>query len=333
MSDAVETMAYVEDRGLPWWTDGSDPRGRGLDALATSEEMAEASGLNWGVNLTNIALANGPFAGREFDERFATVRDSDGFWLGVVGRNYQIIQNSDAFAFGDNLVDSGEAKWETAGSLNNGRVVFMSMELNHLDLRLEGEHPEGDIKTYLLLSNAHDGSRALEADITKVRTVCKNTLNVAVGSATRRFKIRHSGSTDGKIEAARKALGIAFTYDKAFEAAANRLLDKRLVDEQVQAIFRKVWPIDVEEATEGRLETHASTLAFETYKTSADLDPIRGTAWAALNAVAEYVDHEQQYRGRYQSIEDVRAQSILWGSARGRKQAAFDLLMKVPATK
>lgn len=331
MSDAVETMAYVEDRGLPWWTDGSDPRGRGLDALQTSAEMAEASGLNWGVNLTPIALASGPFAGTEFNERFATVRDSDGQWLGVVGRNYQIIQNADAFSFGDNLVDSGEAKWETAGSLNRGRVVFMSMELSHLDLTLDGEHPEGKIKTYLLLSNAHDGSRALEADITKVRVVCKNTLNVAVGGATRRFKIRHSGSIDGKIDAARKALGIAFTYDKAFDAAAVRLLDKRLVDEQVQDIFRKVWPVDVAEISEGRLETHASTLAFETYKTSENLDPIRGTAWAAFNAVAEYVDHEQNYRGRYQSIEDVRAQSILWGSARGRKQAAFDLLLKVPA--
>ncbi len=333
MTANVETAAYVTDRGLPWWTDGSDPRGRGLDALQTSDEMAEAGGLNWGVSKIKMALAEGPHAGNVFDERFATVRDSDGFWLGVVGRNYQIFQNREAFQFGDNLVDSGEAKWETAGSLNNGRVVFMSMELNHLDLLLDGEHPDGAIKTYLLLSNAHDGSRAIEADITKVRVVCQNTLNLAVGGATRRFKIRHSGSVDGKIEAARKALGVAFTYDKAFEAAAVRLMDKRLIDEQVQDIFRKVWPVDVEEISEGRLETHASTLAYETYKTADNLDPIRGTAWGALNAVAEFVDHEQQYRGRYQSIEDVRAQSILWGSARQRKQAAFDLLLKVPAAR
>ena len=333
MPDSVETMAYVEDRGLPWWTNGSDPRGRGLDKLATANEMIEASGLNWQVELTPIALATGPFAGRESVERFATVRNTDGRWLGVVGRNYQIINNDVAFDWGDSLVDSGEAKWDTAGSLDNGRIVFMSMELNHLDLRLEGEHPDGDVKTYLLLSNGHHGGHALEADITKVRTVCKNTLNIAVKGATRRFKIRHSGSIDGKLAAARQALGLSFAYDQAFAEAANRLLDKRVVDEQVQEIFRKVWPIDVETATEGRVESHPSTLAYETYQTSADLDPIRGTGWGAFNAVAEYVDHEQAYRGRFQSVDDIRTRSILWGSALSRKQKAFDLLLKVPATR
>lgn len=334
MADAVETMAFVGERGLPWWTDGSDPRGRDLDKLQTAADMVVASGQDWDVDLTPVALAAGPFAGQQSAEKFATVRSTDGAWLGTVGRQYQIIQNREAFAFADNLVDSGEAKYETAGSLRGGRVTFLSMELNHLDITLAGEHPDGKIKTYLLLSNAHDGSRALEADITKVRVVCANTLNLAIGGATRRFKIRHSGSIDGKLDAARKALGIAFTYDQAFEAAANKLLSKKLLDEQVQAIFRKaVWPIDVDEASEGRIESHPSTLAFETYLRSDNLDPIRGTAWGALNAVAEFVDHEQEYRGRHDTAADVRVNSILWGTAQAKKQAAFQALLKAPAAR
>jgi len=330
MSDAVESMAFVESRGLPWWTDGSDPRGNALDRLQTATEMVVASGLDYDVNLTPVALAAGPFAGQQSAEKFATVRSTDGAWLGTVGRQYQVIQNREAFAFADSLVDSGDAKYETAGSLRGGRVIFMSMELNHLDLTLEGEHPDGTVKTYLLLSNAHDGSRALEADITKVRVVCQNTLNLAIGGATRRFKIRHSGSIDGKIAAARQALGIAFTYDKAFEAAAQRLLSKKVVDEQVLEIFRKaVWPIDVEEATEGRVESHPSTLAFETYLKAEDLAPIRGTAWGALNAVADFVDHGQEFRGRYETAADVRANSILWGTGQAKKQAAYQALLKV----
>lgn len=325
MPAEVESMAYVIDRGLPWHREGN-----GVERLQTAAEMIVASGLDWEVAQAPITTTfDGAFVA--IPDKVANVRQSDGSVLGVVGRQYQVIQNRDAFTFADSLVDSGEAKYETAGSLRGGRVTFLSMELDHLDLRLAGDDDnDNSIKTYLLLSNAHDGSRALEADITKVRVVCANTLNIAIKGARRRFKVRHSGSTEGKLLAAREALGIAFNYDKAFEEAAERLLNKRLVDEQVLEIFQKyVWPIDLEMASEGRLETHPATLAFEDYMKSENLDPIRGTAWGALNAVAEFVDHEVEYRGRFDTAEDVRTNSILWGTGQAKKQAAFEALMKV----
>lgn len=326
MPAQVEKMAFVTDRGLPWWVGIEQGEAVGLDKLATATEMIEESGLGWNVGLETLTTASGTLV----PGKFASVRSTDGAVLGVVGRQYQVIQNAEAFQFADNLVDDGQAKYETAGSLRGGQVVFLAMELNHLDLTLDGDDVGGNsVKTYLLLSNSHDGSRALEADITKVRVVCANTLNVAIKGASRRFRIRHSGSIDGKLTAARKALGIAFTYDKAFEAAAQKLISKKVVDQQVEDIFRRaVWPI-AEDANEARLDSHPSTLAFATYKNSDNLAPIRGTAWGALNAVAEFVDHEQEYRGRHGSSEDVRTNSILWGTAQARKQAAFEALLKV----
>lgn len=327
--DAVETMAFVEDRGLPWWTDGSDPRGRGLDRLQTAAEMVVASGLNWDVIKNPITTR---FDGMEIisNDKVATVRNTDGAWLGTVGPKYQVVQNAEAFAFADSLVDDGQAKYETAGSLRGGRLVFLSMELSHLELTLDGEHPDGTVKTYLLLSNTHDGSRSLEADITKVRVVCQNTLNMAIKGANRRFRIRHSGSIDGKLAAARQALGIAFNYDDAFAKAAKALLAKKVTDDQVRKILSTVvWPIDIDTATEGRIESHPATLAFEDYLKSDNLDPIRGTAWGAFNAVAEFIDHGQDYRGRKDSAADVRANSILWGTGQAKKQVAFDALLKV----
>lgn len=330
MPAQVEKMAYVTDRGLPWWIGIEPGEAVGLDKLQTAAEMIVESGLDTTVEKQPLFARVGDMD-YPVPDKFATVRSSDNAVLGVVGRQYKVIQNAEAFQFADNLVDDGQAKYETAGSLRGGRVIFLSMELNHLDLTLDGDDAnDNTIKTYLLLSNAHDGSRALEADITKVRVVCANTLNFAIAGAQRRFKIRHSGSIDGKLAAARQALGIAFNYDAAFEKAATRLLSKKLVDAQVQDIFRSaVWPIDEEQASEGRLESHPSTLAFETYKNADNLAQIRGTAWGALNAVAEFVDHEQEYRGRFDSAADVRANSILWGTAQAKKQAAFNALLKV----
>lgn len=328
MVAAVEKVAFVGERGLPWWNGQQGTEGVNLDRLQTAAEMVVASGLNWNVVKNPVWTE---FEGRNIQsaDKVATVRDSDGAWLGTVGPNYQVVQNAEAFGFADNLVDDGQAKYETAGSLRGGRLVFLSMELNHLDLTLDGEHPDGVIKTYLLLSNTHDGSRSLEADITKVRVVCQNTLNVAIAGAQRRFRIRHSGSIDGKLAAAREALGIAFNYDAAFEKAAKALLAKKVTDAQVRKILSTVvWPLDPE-ASEGRVESHPSTLAFEDYMKSDNLDPIRGTAWGALNAVAEFIDHEQEYRGRKDAAMDVRSNSILWGTGQAKKQAAFQALMKV----
>lgn len=319
-------MTYVKSRGLPWHGLGTP-----ADDLMTAEQALENGGLNWNVSLQQLALASNP--GIILPQDFATVRDTDSAVLGVVGRQYQVIQNRDAFEFADRIVDDGSAKYETAGSLRGGQVVFLSMELNGLNILVNGERPEGMLKAYLLVSTTHDGSGPLRGDITMVRTVCSNTLNLAKQSASQTFKIRHSGTIDGKIAAARQALGIAFEYTRAFEENANRLAATSIVDAQVQDIFRNyVWPLD-EDATDGRIENHPSTRAFEVYQTADDLAPIRGTAWGALNAVADYVDHGIEYRGRYEQAESIRANSILWGTARDKKQRAFDALMKVAVKK
>ena len=56
------------------------------------------------------------------------VRDSDSV-LGVVGDRYQVVQNKQCFDFLDTVVDDSEATFETAGSLNEGRIVWMLLNL------------------------------------------------------------------------------------------------------------------------------------------------------------------------------------------------------------
>ena len=319
--------AETLERSLPWETDVTSD-----ETFATAAEMIEAAGLNWDVEVEPIALASD--SSIISPDRFATVRSTDKAWLGTVGRQYQPIFNRDAFGFGDALVDSDQAKWRRAAMLRGGKVVFAVAELSHLGLDLSGISTEA-IRTWLLISNAHDGSRALEADIIKTRDFCKNALNVTIRGALRRFKIRHSGSTDGKLLAAREALGIAFRYDEAFNAAAETLLRKDLAIDQVREILRTaVWPIDEAEASEARLESHPSTLALENLLSSETIpDGIRGTAWGAFNAVTEIIDHKTEYRKRHDTVEDVKFNSVIWGTGQAKKQATFDALLKVASAK
>jgi hypothetical protein len=56
---------------------------------------------------------------------YATVRTDNNTVLGVVGKDYKIVQNLDAFSFFDEIVGSGDGiLYETAGALGKGERIF-----------------------------------------------------------------------------------------------------------------------------------------------------------------------------------------------------------------
>ena len=157
--------------------------------VSTSEMLRLAHLADWDVRLEPIAF---PEDYRVAASAFATLRtnpfDGGTDVLGIVGERYTVFQNEDMFSFGDNLLDGG--RWETAGSIKQGRVVFASLALNH-EVVLDPSGVSDKIDSYLLLSTSHDGSTALQAAVTPVRVVCQNTLTMGLRQAKQTFKIRH----------------------------------------------------------------------------------------------------------------------------------------------
>jgi phage/plasmid-like protein (TIGR03299 family) len=317
MAANVETMAY--GRGIPWHALGTKTD----TPLTTAAEMLTAAQLDWRVTKTPMWTR---FEGNDLPvpNRWANVRQTDGAVLGDVGDNYQIVQNGDAFAWADSLVDSGDAKYETAGSLFGGRRIFLTMELPD-GVSIPGDNSE--IKPYLLITNGHDGGTILQASVTMVRVVCANTWTLALAGATRTFRIRHSGSIDGKLAAARDALGITFTYTVEFQELARRLSSLQVAERQVDQILRAAFPIPEKQDVPDKIDKSEFYQVRETYRNSPAIDPIRGTGWGVLQAAGEYLDHEVDYHGRRFPAADIRAYSILYdGTAATKKQAVLDIL-------
>ena len=130
------------------------PQGQGLQ---TAAEAIVAAELDWEVQKRPLFYrdpTNPKGNVKKIEEKVTTVRMSDGKYLGVVSPAYSIVQNTTAFDIGDALVESAEAKYETAGSLRDGRVVFISMEIPKT-VKVPGD--DGEIRPYLLLVNGHDG--------------------------------------------------------------------------------------------------------------------------------------------------------------------------------
>ena len=274
------------------------------EPVTTSEMLSLAHLAGWNVRVEELDLP-----GRSHREYFATVRtnpfDGDNDVLGVVGERYKVLQNEELFQFGDNLLDGGQ--WETAGSIKNGTVVFGSLALDR-ETNLDPTGRGDKINNYLLVHTSHDGSLAIQASVTPVRVVCQNTLNMAVGrngkGAKQSFRIRHTQTLQGKVAAAREALGMANTYLDEFDKIANEMISKEISDKTFFDIITAVYA-KPEEDVKGALtkwETKIDTLNDIYFGETCE--NIKGTAWGAYNALTERLDW-------YRNPRNGNAESVL----------------------
>lgn len=251
-------------------------------------KMAHMAG--WDVRLVPIVLP-----GRSAQTFYAVVRtspfDGEADTLGVVGERYKVLQNEDLFTFGDNIGDG--ARWETAGSIRNGRVVFGSLAIERETI-LDPNGVADKVKSYLLVHSSHDGSLAIQASITPVRVVCQNTLNMAVGprgkGAKQSFRIRHTETVNGKVQAAREALGLTNAYMDAFDVQAKELIETQVSMDKFYEIVNALYPKPTSDSKIA-ITKHAKKI-----DTIGDIyvgqtqAGITGTAWGVVNALTERLD-------------------------------------------
>jgi phage/plasmid-like protein (TIGR03299 family) len=223
--------------------------------------------------------------------------------LGVVGERYRVLQNEDLFEFGDALLDGG-GRWETAGSIKGGRQVFGSLALDR-DVVIDEKGVGDKINSYLLVNTSHDGSIAIQASVTPVRVVCANTLNLAIGSGVGRnrttkqsFKIRHTQTAQGKVQAAREALGLANAYLDQFSIMANDLIQREITHDKFMNIINLAYPSPEDGSKKIALTKWVNKVqTIEEIYQSDTTNMISGTAWGALNAMTERLDWWRSARG------------------------------------
>lgn len=293
MPAAVETygeMAAFASLRVPAW----HALGTVFDNEVTTSEMLRLAHLDgWNVRLEDITLP-----GRSHKNFFATVRtnpfDGQADVLGIVKDRYRPYQNEDLFAFGDNLLDGG--RWETAGSIKNGTVVFGSLALDR-EVVLDPTGADDKVNTYLLVHTSHDGSLSIQASVTPVRVVCQNTLNMALRGNKQTYKIRHTQKAEGRIAAAREALGIAHKYVDAFEKEAAALYATAVDDNKFFDIVKAAYPMPEQDVKGSLTKWQNKTDALFDIWGGPTETTIRGTAWGAYNALTERLDWFRRPRG------------------------------------
>jgi phage/plasmid-like protein (TIGR03299 family) len=325
------------------------------DAVSSEQAITLAS-LNWRVEKVPTSYQWGDKV-YPMGDVFALVRSDIGAHLGTVGSRYQVIQNAEAFRFMDAVLAEHGAKYETAGAIHGGAKVWLQVTLPEAAFTLAGNDR---VEATALFTNPHDGSGVARCIPTSDRVVCANTLRVATTKAGEKgLKIRHTGSIKGKLDDARRALGIAVKGFEQFREQAEALRATRVPDHRqyVHGVLDGVLELTQAQARMGAekladadaltamLDTHeARQRLVKSYQRKIEergsiLDDIlnryeqertglggaRGSAWAALNAVTEHADHyvKERKMGTQLERDGRRMESILTGDRDGMKQTAL----------
>lgn len=315
MAHLVETIMTVGDK--PWHGLGIN-----IDRAPSVDEAIVLAGLDWEVGRKPLVTQDD----QQVVPAFATYRKTDNKVLGVVGPKYEPLQNRSAFSFFNPLVESGDVSLETAGSLKEGKRVWVLAAINRDPIEVA---KDDIVKKYILLSNSHDGTLSVRLGFSPIRVVCNNTLTLAEcdKSGSDLIRVRHSKRTNETLEKLREVINVA---DRQFQATADQYY-KLLANTQINAKdLRKYIKLVMEMPTDKPLSkpaTQSVELIEELFQGGRgnNLPGVKGTYWAAYNAITENLSY---FRGRNQ---DSRLDSLWFGDAAQINRSALDIAARMAA--
>ena len=267
---------------------------------------------------------------------FFTYRSDNGAILGdKLGRDYQIVQNTDAFSFFDEIVGGDGILYETAGALGkNGERIFITAKLP--DYIRVGSNDL--IEKYLFLTTSHDGSDSITAAFTPIRIVCNNTLNAALQNCSNAIKIRHTSNAQDRLKQAHRVLGISNKLSAELEQLFNHWSKVRITDEEVKKLVQlamvpnKEVLTNLQKGLQDELSTCFVNMVDSVYEYALtnhtqQEQTTKGTLFGAYNAVTGYFQNVRSYKD-----DEAKFKSIMGGTAQIKAQKAFDLCSSFATT-
>lgn len=293
----------------------------------TSADAIKLAGLDYNLYKNPLFTIDPDGNKIEVPDSFAVVRGDINQAIGVVGKNYEIFQNSEAFAFFDEVVGDKLAVYETAGALHGGRKVWILAKLPQ-ELFIKGTDDRTD--SYVLLGTSHDGSQALMMMPTLTRVVCHNTYTLAMSnfSIESGIKVRHTRNMKAKVSLARERLSIINEQITEYQEQSNYLASINVNAAQFKAYIETLFPDNKDAKNNTRTVNMRNmiTLNFE----DNEFKETDGTAWAAFNAVTRYVDHQRSTKGTDDTDRrNNRMESVLFTTGATKKREAFKLALSL----
>src|SRR5574344_1240267 len=221
-------MATTITREATWNKVGTNIR----EANSVKEAM-QISGLDYEVVKAPIYLSNG----HRIPGQFATKKKGTDDVFGIVGKDYTIVQNEEAFSFVDSIIPEG-LTFEKAGETSWMNYIIASMPEQYI--------LDDGFKPYIIFQNSHSGATTLKAAISPLRIVCQNQFTMALRNADNKISLRHGTSIKDKLDGARRILQVSASNIDEFKANAETKVTTKLTQESLDRLINSYFVVDEE---------------------------------------------------------------------------------------
>lgn len=222
--------------------------------------------------------------------------DDMGEILGLFKLGYQV------HAYGEWLVDAvslildSGLRISSAGVLKSGALAYVQCELAE-SVQTAG----GVVRPFITAATSLDGSLSTTYGVGAIRTVCDNTLGMALRadqSAGTQHKVRHSKGSLDKLTDVRAALGIFVNLADDYSESIAVQCETEVTDRQWAAFLAAHAPItkDAGKITTTLAEKRRDELS-TLWNNDARVAPWKGTVFGVVQAVNTHAHHVQTVRG------------------------------------
>lgn len=299
-----------------------------FDKPVTAAKALKDAGLDWEVgklSLAGLKLDDGRQL-TQADDFGVTVRMDTARALGTISmKGYHVFQNDVIADLGDSVLDQGGNQVISAGSWKGSARIWMQFQVGEA-IDLGGIDP---MRATMMLTSGHDAGASLAAFVTMERLFCTNQMAMILKGAPRVYKIRHASTIDGRIQDIRAALGMSVKYQEAFNLGAQQLLGAKMTERQFGSFMDRLVPLPVDVEPDSRAATNrqeAIDAIRAIFNHGDDLDNVRGTRWAAFQAVTEYEDWGRSFRDTKRDTA-ATARFVKQQGDNPVKQRAWDMLL------
>lgn len=252
--------------------------GTSIRQATSVKEALQISGLDYEVVKAPIYLSNGT----KIKDQFATKKKGTDEVFGIVGKDYTVVQNEEAFSFVDSIIPEG-LTFEKAGETSYMNYIIASLPQQYI--------LDDGFKPYIIFQNSHAGATTLRAAICPLRIVCQNQFTMAFRNASSKISLRHSSSILSKLGEAQEVLQFQAEYMNTFAKEAETLALTKLSEAQVKKVIDEYFVIEDDATTRKINNVEDKRNIFLQAYNSDDNGNFRGTAWGMLNAFTDYNTH------------------------------------------
>lgn len=278
-ADGFVEFAYVGEKA--WHGFGQE-----IQADATIEDWKKAAGMDWKVMPSALQAQCG--------DEIVTVegkkllyRSDNKKQLSVVGDDYKVVQPGEVLNFFDDLCKLNGMKMSTAGVLFEGRRFWALADMN-----MKADIVKNDeVQNRILLVTSVDGTMSTQARSTTIRTVCANTLSLALSeNASKLVKVTHK--TDFDPSKVKIDMGLISDSWVKYREKLEALTKVRVSEVETRKFYENVF-FDAQKERDQQSLKMRRIVDDLTHKAFHGIGSNfgEGTAWGVLNGATELFTH------------------------------------------